>query len=161
MSETIQEPGVRVAAASPEVEVPGKHGMGLVGKQGAGVVGGGDFAEGSVAVAGDGEGLAWEEFVAKFDRHAAAWEGAMFLFLSEMFQDEDYQAIIEMGPAVVPLILRRLEAKPHWWMPALIRLTGVDPSERRHLGDLMEERRVWLEWGKQQGYLTGKDGGEG
>ena len=153
MSETVQESGVLVASPATEVGVVGKHGAGVVGR--------GDFAEGSVAIAGDG--LGWDEFVAKFERHAAAWEGAMFLFLSEMFQDEDYLAIIEMGPAVVPLILRRLEAKPHWWMPALIRLTGVDPTERRHLGRLMEERKVWLDWGKQQGYLTGKgeDEGEG
>ena len=155
MSENVQESGVLVA--SPVTE------MGVVGKHGTGVVGRGDFAEGRVAIASDGDGLEWDEFVAKFDRHAAAWEGAMFLFLSEMFQDEDYLAIIDMGPAVVPLILRRLEAKPHWWMPALIRLTGVDPTERRHLGRLMEERKVWLDWGKQQGYLTGKgeDEGEG
>ena len=141
MSETIQESGILVASPAPGVGVVGQVGF-----------------EGD-SLADDGDSVAWEEFVAKFHRHAAAWEGAMFLFLSEMFKDEDYLAIIDMGPAVVPLILRRLEAKPHWWMPALIRLTGVDPTERRHLGDLMEERKVWLDWGKQQGYLTGKDGG--
>ena len=145
MSETIQGPGILVAAPSPEVV--GKHGTGMVGR--------GDFAEGSVAIAGDSDsdGLEWEEFVAKFDRHAAAWEGAMFLFLSEMFQDEDYLAIIEMGPAAVPLILRRLEAKPHWWMPALMRLTGEDPTEGRYLGDLMKMRAVWLEWARKQNLL--------
>lgn len=141
MSETIQDSGILVASPAPGVGVVGQVGFD------------GDSR------ADDGDSVAWEEFVAKFHRHAAAWEGTMFLFLSEMFKDEDYLAIIDMGPAVVPLILRRLEAKPHWWMPALIRLTGVDPTERRHLGKLMEERKIWLEWGKQQGYLTEKDGG--
>ena len=147
MSETVQESGVLVASPATEVGVVGKHGTGVVGR--------GDFAEGSVATAGagDGDSVAWAEFVAKFERHAAAWEGAMFLFLSEMFQDEDYLAIIEMGPAVVPLILRRLEAKPHWWMPALMRLTGEDPTEGQYLGDLMKMRAVWLEWARKQNLL--------
>ena len=138
MSETIQESGILVASPAPGVRV----------------VGLGDFAEGSLAIAGDGADEGWEEFVAKFHRHAAAWEGAMFLFLSEMFKDEDYLAIIDMGPAVVPLILRRLEAKPHWWMPALMRLTGEDPTEGQYRGELMKMREVWLEWARKRNLLS-------
>ena len=136
MSETIQESGILVASPAPGVGVVGQVGFD------------GDSR------ADDGDSVAWDEFVAKFHRHAAAWEGAMFLFLSEMFKDEDYLAIIDMGPAVVPLILRRLEAKPHWWMSALMRLTGEDPTEGQYRGELMKMREVWLEWGRKRNLLT-------
>ena len=97
------------------------------------------------------------EFVAEFNYHADAWEGAVFLTMEEMFADEDYQRIIEMGPQAVPLILRRLQAQPHWWSPALIRLTGVDPTAGQSRGRLAVETKAWLGWAEQQGHLTGKD----
>ncbi len=97
------------------------------------------------------------EFCNEFDAHAEAWESAAFLTMDEMFADEDYQQIIEMGPAVVPLILRRLQDKPNWWSPALIRLTGVDPTAGQTCGSLAAETKAWLEWAQQQGHLANKD----
>ena len=97
------------------------------------------------------------EFINEFNYHADAWEGAAFLTMEEMFADEDYQRIIEMGPQAVPLILRRLQARPKWWSPALIRLTGVDPTAGQARGRLAVETKAWLEWAEQQGYLTDKD----
>ena len=99
------------------------------------------------------------EFVDEFNYHADAWENALFLTMADMFADEDYQHIIEMGPQVVPLILRRLQARPHWWSPALIRLTGVDPTAGQARGRLAVETKAWLKWAEQQGYLAGKDAG--
>ena len=102
-------------------------------------------------------GPASVEFCDKFDFHAEAWESAAFLTMDEMFSDEDYRQIIEMGPQVVPLILRRLQTRPNWWSPVLIRLTGVDPTTKHERGSLAAETKAWLEWAAQQGHLTSKD----
>ena len=98
------------------------------------------------------------ELADSFNYHADAWEDAAFLTMEEMFADEDYRRIVEMGPQVVPLILRRMQARPNWWSPALTRLTGADPTKGQARGRLGVETKAWLEWAEQQGYLTGKDG---
>ena len=92
----------------------------------------------------------------EFEYRASAWENSVFLTMDEMFSDEDYQQIIEMGPQVVPLILRRIQTRPNWWSPALIRLTGVDPTAVQERGSLAAETKAWLEWAAQQGHLTSK-----
>ena len=61
-----------------------------------------------------------------------------------------------MGPPVVPLILRRLRDKHNWWSPALIRLTGVDPTAGQTRGSLAAETKLWLEWAREQNFLMGK-----
>ena len=99
-----------------------------------------------------------DKLAEEFAYHASAWEDAFFLTMQEMFADEDYQRIIEMGPQVVPLILQRLQARPNWWFPALIRLPGVDLMAGQARGNLAEETKAWLEWAEQQGHLIGKDG---
>ena len=93
---------------------------------------------------------------AEFESLASSWENAAFLTMADMFADEDYQRIIEMGPQVVPLILQRLQDKPHWWFPALIRLTGVDPTAGQTRGKLAETTKIWLEWAREQNLLEDK-----
>jgi len=55
-----------------------------------------------------------------------------------------YQRIIGMGPAVVPLILRRLRREPAQWFWALTAITGKDPA----LGEETVEgaTAAWLAW---------------
>lgn len=139
MAETILEQGIRVPSRSREerVALP------------AGCLSGGFGPAGESA----------EQLATEFDCHATAWEGAAFLTMAEMFADEDYQRIIEMGPQVVPLILQRLRTHPNWWFPALIELTGVDLTAGQSKGKLLEETRLWLLWAEKQGYLAGKDAG--
>ena len=60
---------------------------------------------------------------------------------------------IELGPAVVPLLLRELERRPNHWFAALRALTGADPvapADRGRLGVMAE---AWIKWGKERGYL--------
>ena len=102
------------------------------------------------AVASPGNGAVTPELADEFAECADAWENAFFLDMAEMFSDPDYLRIIEMGPAVTPLILERLQARPHWWFPALIVLTGVDPTEGKTYGKLMKTREIWLKWAKEQ-----------
>jgi hypothetical protein len=64
-----------------------------------------------------------------------------------------YRAIIALGPAVVPLLLRELERRPGHWFAALKALTGADPvapSDRGRLGPMTE---AWIRWGKEHGHL--------
>ena len=97
-----------------------------------------------------GNGAVTPELAAEFADCAEAWETAFFLDMVEMFSDPDYLRIIEMGPAVTPLILQRLQARPCWWFPALIKLTGVDPTHGQTYGKLLETREIWLNWAKEQ-----------
>lgn len=64
-----------------------------------------------------------------------------------------YRAIIALGPAAVPLLLRELEQRPNHWFAALRSLTGTDPvasSDRGRIGPMTE---AWIKWGKENGYL--------
>ena len=64
-----------------------------------------------------------------------------------------YRAIVALGPAVVPLLLRELEQRPNHWFTALEALTGADPvapSDRGRIGPMTD---AWIKWGKEHGYL--------
>jgi hypothetical protein len=63
-----------------------------------------------------------------------------------------YQQIIEMGPEVVPLLLRELEREPDHWFRALHALTGADPAPSESRGKVREMAKAWLRWGREQGY---------
>ncbi len=68
-------------------------------------------------------------------------------------QHPSYRAIIALGPAVVPVLLRELEQRPNHWFAALRALTGADPvppSDRGRIGPMTE---AWIKWGKEHGYL--------
>jgi hypothetical protein len=63
-----------------------------------------------------------------------------------------YQRIIGLGPAVVPLLLRELERAPDHWFWALKAVTGADPVPIASRGKVREMARLWLDWGREQGY---------
>src|SRR5438094_6368732 len=58
-----------------------------------------------------------------------------------------YQAIIKLGPAVIPLLLRELETNPDHWFRALKELTGENPVPQESRADISEMARCWLAWG--------------
>ena len=63
-----------------------------------------------------------------------------------------YRAIVALGPAVVPLILRELAREPDHWSRALHELTGANPVPDSARGRLDAMADAWLAWGRQQGY---------
>jgi hypothetical protein len=71
---------------------------------------------------------------------------------TEMALCPSYQRIIGLGPAAVPLILRELEREPDHWFWALKAITGEDPVPEASRGKVREMARLWVEWGRQQGY---------
>jgi hypothetical protein len=63
-----------------------------------------------------------------------------------------YQKIIGMGPVVVPLLLRELEANLDNWFWALMAITEEDPVQESIRGDGEAMAKAWLKWGKEHGY---------
>ena len=61
-----------------------------------------------------------------------------------------YQAIINLGPSVVPLLLRELEREPDHWFVALHTLTGADPVPVESRGKVREMAHAWVQWGLAQ-----------
>jgi hypothetical protein len=93
---------------------------------------------------------------AEFRRLADLWyrEAGLLSNLRKAYQHPAYQAIIALGPPVVPVLLRQLEAKPGWWFAALRELTGANPAAPEHCGKLDFIAADWVAWGCRNGYPT-------
>ena len=59
-----------------------------------------------------------------------------------------YQAILVLGPDVVPLILLELQNRPDWWFEALKALTKADPT--KPTDNFHGAVKAWMRWGKEQ-----------
>ena len=60
--------------------------------------------------------------------------------------------IVEMGQAVIPILLRELEKQSGHWHRALRRITNADPVLPTDRGNIEKAADAWLKWGKEQGY---------
>lgn len=72
--------------------------------------------------------------------------------LSKMALHPAYQKIIGFGQPAIPLILAELQQRPDHWLWALHAISGEDPAQPNVT--FREAVEAWIEWGKQQGYLT-------
>ena len=72
---------------------------------------------------------------------------------TRMLTHPSYLEIVEMGPAVVPLILRDLAAGGGFWIGALTKLTGEDPVPAAERGRNAKMREAWLAWGRAHGLI--------
>jgi hypothetical protein len=64
-----------------------------------------------------------------------------------------YQQILELGPPVLPLLLRDLTHRPEHWFLALHALTGANPVASEDRGNLRAMAAAWIAWGHAAGYL--------
>ena len=71
---------------------------------------------------------------------------------AQLAQHPAYQQIIDMGPEVVPLLLRELEREPDHWFIALEEITGADPVSPGSNGNVKEMAQAWARWGEAEGY---------
>lgn len=71
--------------------------------------------------------------------------------VSEIVTHFAYLRIVGMGPVVIPLILKELENNPDHWFVALQSLTGENPVEAEHRGNLRQMAEDWLEWARRHG----------
>src|SRR5438128_2001314 len=63
-----------------------------------------------------------------------------------------FQEIIGMGMAVVPIMLRDLNARPSLWVWALPDITGDNPVPETEGGNIAKMTQAWLRWGQEHGY---------
>jgi hypothetical protein len=91
----------------------------------------------------------------RFAALAAEWKAATAFESSStaMVAHPAYQAIIALGPSVVPLLLRDLEREPIHWFEALQAITGEDPVPRESWGRIPAMASAWLAWGRQRGLI--------
>ena len=90
----------------------------------------------------------------RFRRLAAAWhsETAYLSSMTEASSHPAYQEIIRLGPEVVPLLLRDLEAHHTHWFAALRAITGAEPIPPQAAGNIPRMTEAWLNWAKANGY---------
>lgn len=72
---------------------------------------------------------------------------------TKLIMHPSYQSIIGMGPAVVPLLLRRLQQGPEHWFWALSAITRHNPVKPEDAGSVSKMTEAWLEWGRQRGQI--------
>src|SRR5438045_3086531 len=95
-----------------------------------------------------------ESIEERFRRLAALWHTDTE-YLSSMAASAShpaYQEIIRLGSAVVPLLLRDLEASHTHWFIALKAITGAQPVPQSAAGNIPRMVEAWLHWAKDQGY---------
>ena len=73
--------------------------------------------------------------------------------VSRMVAHQAYRAIIDLGEQAVPLLLRELQNRPHFWFAALRQITGANPVNEEDRGHLDRMAQAWLQWGREQ-HLT-------
>lgn len=91
----------------------------------------------------------------KFKQLATAWRAEQDPLSSILnFDHPAYQAIIDMGMAAVPFILKELQDDPDYWFWALHKITKENPIPPEHEGNLDKMADDWLAWGKERGYIN-------
>jgi hypothetical protein len=91
----------------------------------------------------------------KFDALADAWrrDTAFSSSITEIVLDSNYQQIIGMGVAALPLILNELKNAPEHWFWALAAITGANPAENEPDGDIQAAADAWIQWGVRRGII--------
>jgi hypothetical protein len=99
--------------------------------------------------------VAGHELGKTFNELAGRWarETAHLSSPSQAAQNPHYLRIIGLGPAVLPLILRRLGQQPDFWFVALRSITGQNPVRPEDAGSMDKMRDAWLRWGVDRGIL--------
>ena len=72
---------------------------------------------------------------------------------ARMAKHPAYREIIQMGSAVLPLLLAELKRAPDFWFAALREITKENPVPARSAGKVKDMARAWREWGRKRGYV--------
>ena len=91
----------------------------------------------------------------RFTALATEWrqETGALSSTSQMVLHPNYQQIIGLGHAALPLILAELEREPDHWFWALRAITGIDPVPREDRGNLRRMAAAWIAWGRDSGVV--------
>jgi hypothetical protein len=69
--------------------------------------------------------------------------------LRKVYESKYYKKILEMGPRVVPLIIRQLISEgsnPYHWFAALMTLTKENPVPKT--SSVRDISSAWIDWGR-------------
>ena len=96
------------------------------------------------------------ELEAQFQTLAQKWHKATgYMYnIAKAAEHSAHQQIAALGEPVIPLLLHELEKQPDHWFIALHTLTGAQPVPHEHRGRISKMAEHWIEWGRQNGYLT-------
>ena len=91
----------------------------------------------------------------KFRALADVWrrEVGGYSLLNRIVAHPAYREIVEMGEAVLPLILEDLRDGGGHWYRALREITGENPVPEEDRGWSKKMRRAWVEWGEERGWI--------
>jgi hypothetical protein len=92
----------------------------------------------------------------RFQEQADKWEReTAFLSATPMIvMHESYQAIMSMGPDVVPILLRDMQKTRRHWFWALRHLEpDADPIRSKDHGNVDKMIEAWVEWGRMKGKI--------
>ena len=90
----------------------------------------------------------------RFRQLAEQWEDET-MYISRPTQTARHPAhreIVDMGIAVVPLILDQLQERGGHWFSTLRAITGADPVPPQDRGNVPRMISAWLSWGERSGY---------
>ncbi|MHB8634784.1 MAG: hypothetical protein ACYDBQ_12625 [Thermoplasmatota archaeon] len=92
-------------------------------------------------------------FAQRFNEAADAWErNTAHVSAGEtLVEHPQFQKLLALGSAAVPLALRRLDAGNPLWCLLLERLTGEDPVPEASYGNMAAIREAWLDWARTNG----------
>jgi hypothetical protein len=84
----------------------------------------------------------------RFEALARQWqeETAVLSSTTKRIMHPAYQAIIGLGPEVVPILIEELKERPNYWFWALKSITGEDPVQPQDRGNLDRMARAWIDW---------------
>jgi hypothetical protein len=71
--------------------------------------------------------------------------------ITRILSNESYLRVIELGIAVVPLILNKLKIRPRPWFLVLRILTKEKDIGKGYPGDYEKIAKAWIQWGKERG----------
>jgi hypothetical protein len=92
----------------------------------------------------------------RFQEQADKWEReTAFLSATPMIvMHESYQAIMSIGPDMVPILLRDMQKTRRQWFWALRHLEpNADPIPSKDHGNVDKMIEAWVEWGRMKGKI--------
>lgn len=89
----------------------------------------------------------------EFEALVTEWQHDTMLTSSshEICMHPAYQRVIGIGEQALPFIMEELSQGNDHWHWALCAITGENPAT--HTDSLREASKVWLEWGKERGFV--------
>ena len=69
---------------------------------------------------------------------------------TQMVAHPAYRKIVQLGPAVVPLLLEELRREPDHWFAALREITGENPVAPEDRGKVEAMAEAWVRWGEHE-----------